>query len=113
MMSRGTVLALSGGSFLLVFAIVLSIFGSGAVQNQGKALIGGPFELTTAHGEKKTDRDFRGKLTLVMFGYTNCPDVCPTELQTVSQALDKLGKSADDVNAVFITVDPERDTSDV
>jgi protein SCO1 len=78
----------------------------------GIALIGGPFSLTGAGGKIVTDRDFRGKLMLVLFGYTNCPDVCPTELQTVAQALDKLGPDADKIAPIFISIDPERDKPD-
>lgn len=72
--------------------------------------IGGPFELTDQNGNRVTDAHFRGKFMLVYFGYGFCPDVCPTELQNMSAALDRLGKAADVVQPVFITVDPERDT---
>jgi cytochrome oxidase Cu insertion factor (SCO1/SenC/PrrC family) len=76
----------------------------------GRAPVGGPFELTDQTGHRRTDADFRGKLVVLYFGYTYCPDVCPTELQSISLALDKLGAAADAVQPVFITVDPERDT---
>ena len=76
----------------------------------GKASVGGPFELTDHTGHHRTDADFRGKLVVLYFGYTSCPDVCPTELQAITLALDKLGTSADRVQPLFITVDPERDT---
>jgi cytochrome oxidase Cu insertion factor (SCO1/SenC/PrrC family) len=76
----------------------------------GRALVGGPFELTDQTGHRRTDADFRGKLVVLYFGYTYCPDVCPTELQSISLALDKLGAAADAVQPLFITVDPERDT---
>jgi cytochrome oxidase Cu insertion factor (SCO1/SenC/PrrC family) len=76
----------------------------------GRAPVGGPFELTDQTGHRRTDADFRGKLVVLYFGYTYCPDVCPTELQSISLALDKLGAAADLVQPVFITVDPERDT---
>jgi protein SCO1/2 len=72
--------------------------------------IGGDFTLVDQNGKTRTPADFRGKLMLVYFGYTYCPDVCPTELQTISDALDLLGEKADDVQPLFITVDPERDT---
>lgn len=75
--------------------------------------IGGPFELVTHTGETVTDADFRGKYLLVFFGYTYCPDVCPTTLQTVAQALDELGDEADAVAALFISTDPDRDTPEV
>jgi cytochrome oxidase Cu insertion factor (SCO1/SenC/PrrC family) len=76
----------------------------------GRAPVGGPFELTDQTGHRRTDADFRGKLVVLYFGYTYCPDVCPTELQSISLALDKLGAAADAVQPVFISVDPERDT---
>ncbi len=76
----------------------------------GRAPVGGPFELTDQTGHRRTDADFRGKLVVLYFGYTYCPDVCPTELQSISLALDKLGAAAEAVQPVFITVDPERDT---
>jgi cytochrome oxidase Cu insertion factor (SCO1/SenC/PrrC family) len=76
----------------------------------GRAPVGGPFELTDQTGHRRTDADFRGKLVVLYFGYTFCPDVCPTELQSISLALDKLGPAADSVQPLFITVDPERDT---
>jgi cytochrome oxidase Cu insertion factor (SCO1/SenC/PrrC family) len=61
----------------------------------------------------KRDADFRGKLVVIYFGYTHCPDVCPTELQAISLALDELGMAADAVQPLFITVDSERDTPSV
>jgi protein SCO1 len=76
----------------------------------GRAPVGGPFELTDQTGHRRSDTDFRGKLVVLYFGYTYCPDVCPTELQSISLALDKLGAAADTVQPLFITVDPERDT---
>jgi cytochrome oxidase Cu insertion factor (SCO1/SenC/PrrC family) len=76
----------------------------------GKAPVGGPFELTDHTGRRRTDADFRGKLVVLYFGYTSCPDVCPTELQAITLALDRLGAAADAVQPLFITVDPERDT---
>jgi protein SCO1/2 len=72
--------------------------------------IGGPFTLLDSHGKTVTDRDFRGKYLLVYFGYTFCPDACPTTLTQVADALDRLGGKADRLTPVFITVDPKRDT---
>ncbi|HEV7599610.1 MAG TPA: SCO family protein [Bradyrhizobium sp.] len=71
--------------------------------------IGGPFQLTDQSGKVRSERDFRGKLMLVYFGFTYCPDICPTDLQAIGLAMDKLGADADDVQPLFITVDPERD----
>ncbi|WP_426534025.1 SCO family protein [Bradyrhizobium sp. McL0615] len=76
----------------------------------GREPVGGPFELTDQTGHRRTDADFQGKLVVIYFGYTYCPDVCPTELQSISLALDKLGAAADTVQPLFITVDPGRDT---
>jgi cytochrome oxidase Cu insertion factor (SCO1/SenC/PrrC family) len=77
----------------------------------GREPVGGPFALIDHNGKPRTDADFRGKLLLVYFGFTWCPDVCPTDLQDISLALDKLGEAADQVQPLFITVDPERDTA--
>jgi cytochrome oxidase Cu insertion factor (SCO1/SenC/PrrC family) len=76
----------------------------------GKAPVGGPFDLVDHTGRRRTDAEFRGKLVLIYFGFTHCPDACPTELLSMSLALDKLGRAADAVQPLFITVDPARDT---
>jgi cytochrome oxidase Cu insertion factor (SCO1/SenC/PrrC family) len=76
----------------------------------GQALIGGPFALTDHTGKRVTDADFRGRYMLVFFGFTYCPDVCPSTLQVLSQALDGLGAKAERFVPIMITVDPERDT---
>ena len=69
-----------------------------------------PFALIDHTGSPRTDRDFRGKLLLVYFGFTYCPDICPTDLQNIGLAIDQLGAAGDKVQPLFITVDPERDT---
>ncbi len=79
----------------------------------GDAAIGGPFALIDADGRARTDADFRGKLMLVEFGYTFCPDVCPLGLQLFADVLDRLGPAADEVQPIFITLDPARDTPEV
>jgi protein SCO1 len=76
----------------------------------GRGPVGGPFTLTDSSGRKRSDSDFRGKLMIVYFGYTFCPDVCPTDLMAITQALDALGPAADGIQPIFITVDPERDS---
>jgi protein SCO1 len=76
----------------------------------GQAAIGGPFTLTDTTGARRTEKDFAGKPMLVYFGFTNCPDVCPSGLQTLTVALNKLGDKADRLTPLFITIDPERDT---
>lgn len=72
--------------------------------------IGGPFALTDQNGTRRTNADFRGKLMLVYFGFTYCPDVCPTDLLQMALAVDQLEQAGEMVQLVFITVDPERDT---
>ncbi|MBV8869260.1 MAG: SCO family protein [Acetobacteraceae bacterium] len=95
----------------LVLALVL--FGIGVylwLSGTATAAIGGPFTLENGNGQAVTNRDFRGKYMLVYFGYTYCPDVCPTTLTELAGALDKLGPKAARVQPIFITVDPQRDT---
>jgi cytochrome oxidase Cu insertion factor (SCO1/SenC/PrrC family) len=72
--------------------------------------VGGPFELIDHSGRTRTEQDFRGRLMLVYFGFTYCPDVCPTDLQAIGLAMDKLGADSANVQPLFVTVDPERDT---
>jgi protein SCO1 len=72
--------------------------------------IGGPFALTDQNGTARTDRDFRGKYLLVFFGYTYCPDVCPTTLAVMKAALEMMGSRGVQIVPLFITVDPKRDT---
>ena len=73
--------------------------------------LGGPFALIDQNGTLRTEKDYRGKYMLVFFGYTYCPDVCPTTLAVMSAALDKMGSRADRIVPLFVTVDPKRDTS--
>lgn len=75
----------------------------------GVAAVGGPFTLIDQDGATRTDRDFRGKFMLVYFGYTFCPDVCPTALQVMTVALQDLGEKAKQVQPIFISIDPARD----
>jgi protein SCO1/2 len=78
-----------------------------------KVDLGGPFTLTDQNGAKRSDSEFRGKYMLVFFGYTFCPDVCPTTLAVMAAALDKMGAGADRIVPVFISVDPARDKPEV
>lgn len=84
--------------------------GLKAQQEQAAALIGGPFELINHKGEKVTETILQGKYSLFYFGYTYCPDVCPTSLTQMSDALDILGDKGKGIQLLFFTVDPERDT---
>ncbi len=84
----------------------------GAPVSTGGAAIGGPFTLIDHTGQTVTDADYRGRLLVVYFGYTFCPDICPTELYTIGQAMTALGDDADRVQPIFITVDPTRDTAE-
>jgi cytochrome oxidase Cu insertion factor (SCO1/SenC/PrrC family) len=80
---------------------------------RGHGRIGGTFKLTDHNGKVRTPADFRGKLLLVYFGFTHCPDICPTDLMAIGGALKALGPAADQVQALFITLDPQRDTKEL
>lgn len=82
-------------------------------QGSGTALVGGFFSLLDQDGRRVTEKTFLGKYMLVFFGYTYCPDVCPTELQVMSAALDQLGPEAERIQPVFVSIDPARDTPEV
>lgn len=98
---------------LLAVAIVAVSVWRGFLSDVAPS-IGGPFALTDQFGKPRSDADFRGQYMLVFFGFTHCPDVCPIELQTISDALDELdAKQAAAVTPIFITVDPARDSPDV
>ena len=101
------ILAVAIGSYSLLMRAPPGSSGS------GEALVGGPFSLTDQTGKRVSDKDFLGRYMLVFFGYTYCPDVCPTELQVMTAALDSMGAEADRIQPVFITIDPERDTPEV
>ena len=79
----------------------------------GKAAVGTPFSLTNQHGKRVNLADFRGKVVLLYFGFTFCPDVCPTDLLAIAQTIKSLGKQGDHVLPVFITLDPARDTREL
>src|SRR3954469_2272165 len=96
---------------VLCFGIVLLVTGPSAPPSGAQTpAIGGPFSLTDQNGRTFTDQDLKGRPFLVFFGFTHCPDVCPTTLFEVSEILRALGPDADRARALFITVDPERDT---
>jgi protein SCO1 len=115
MSARNLRVLLMTGAFLaglvICFGVVLIVTGRvSAPVAQQIAAIGGPFRLTDQNGQAVSDQDLKGHPFLVFFGFTHCPDVCPTTLFEVSEILRALGPDADRVRALFITVDPERDT---
>jgi len=99
---------LAGAAALAAIAIV--IWPRGGEMAVSPSSIGGSFRLTDQNGRTVTDADFKGKPFLVFFGFTHCPDVCPTALFDMSEAFRRLGPDAEKMSAVFITVDPERDS---
>jgi cytochrome oxidase Cu insertion factor (SCO1/SenC/PrrC family) len=116
MAARSIVIGIAGAALGLAAAIVLlpdvreRLLPSVGQQVTGKALIGGAFTLTDNSGKRVTDQDFHGKYTLVFFGFTSCPDICPAGLQLIAGALVKLGTKAQRITPIFISVDPQRDT---
>ena len=116
MTSRSVRILLVAGAFLvglvLCFGVVLLASGRFSAPSVPQvAAIGGPFSLTDQNGRTVTDRDLKGHPFLVFFGFTHCPDVCPTSLFEISEVLKAMGTDADKVNAWFVSVDPERDTA--
>jgi len=83
---------------------------AGGIQLAQGVAVGGPFTLVDHTGRTVTERDFAGRSMLVYFGFTYCPDVCPTELGTIAAAIDAMGPAGERVTPVFVTIDPERDT---
>ena len=109
--------AMLGGMVILAagvfFGLAYRETPRGAAGTLLASAIGGPFRLVDQNGKTVTDADLKGKWSLVYFGYTHCPDACPTALNDIAIALDQLGPKREAVRAVFITVDPERDTPEV
>ena len=109
---RITLFSILGIVIAMLFAWQYGFLSPGGKRSGtiGVAKIGGPIALTDHTGAARTEKDFSGKLMLIYFGYTYCPDACPTALQIMSVAMQNLGKKANAVTPIFITVDPERDT---
>jgi len=103
--------AFAAGLVLCLGAIMLIAGTNFSGKVLAPVAIGGPFRLIDQNGHAVTDQDMKGKPFLVFFGFTHCPDVCPTTLFDVSEVLRSLGPDADRAGALFITVDPERDTT--
>ncbi len=104
---------------LLLLACLAGLLAAGAIawragvfqsQEQSAGLVGGPFQLVDQIGKPVDESILKGKWSVVFFGFTYCPDVCPGTLQALTAATDQLGSKADDLRIVFISVDPERDT---
>ena len=112
-MKRSLIVGACTAVVVLVAAAIMLAYPSlvGSRTQTGSVQIGGPFQLTDGDGHSVTDANLRGKWTLIYFGYTHCPDACPTALQDIANALDQLSPDQRKaVQAVFITVDPARDT---
>ena len=114
MMDRTTrpliVVAAFASSLVVGLVVVLWLLG-GLRGVTAPAAIGGPFQLTDQAGQTVTEKNLQGRPSLIFFGFTHCPDVCPTSLFEISEVLRAMGRDADRVNAYFVSVDPERDTA--
>jgi protein SCO1/2 len=100
------------GALALAAAAILT-FSPGRPSQTGTASVGGAFSLTAQDGRTLTDKDLRGAPFLVFFGFTHCPDICPTKLFEISEVLRAAGSKGEKLRALFVTVDPERDTAEV
>lgn len=109
---RQASIAILLGVIMLMVFMSLPLFQS-AQKLSPIAELGGPFELVNQNGETVTEKNFFGKPTLYFFGFTHCPDVCPTTLNEMSRRLQELGEHGDKINIVFVSVDPARDTPPV
>lgn len=105
--------ALTLGLVAVLFAAIAAAAGALSLQRHSpyrQSRIGGPFAMVDTRGRAVTEADLRGKPSVLFFGYTSCPDVCPTTLASLTAVLERLGPAADQLNTVFVTVDPARDT---
>ena len=113
-MDRRLVLVSIAATFIgaaLAFSLIMSSYkGAPRIQTTGVADIGGTFSLTNHRGQEITDKSLLGKFSLIFFGFTYCPDICPVALQNMTAALDMLGSNAEQITPIFITTDPERDS---
>lgn len=104
------VVFLLGAAALAAAAFITFAPGGRQAGQSVASSVGGPFALTTTEGKTLTDKDLRGAPFLVFFGFTHCPDICPTKLFEISEVLRAAGTKGDKLRALFISVDPERDT---
>ena len=110
--ARPLVIVTAFATSLLVGLLVM-LWALGGVRGlTAPAAIGGPFQLTDQSGQTVTEKSLQGRPTLIFFGFTHCPDVCPTALFEISELLHAMGNDADRVNAYFVSVDPERDSKE-
>jgi len=110
--ARPLVIVTAFAASLLVGLLVM-LWALGGVRGiTAPAAIGGPFQLTDQSGQTVTEKSLQGRPTLIFFGFTHCPDVCPTALFEISELLHAMGNDADRVNAYFVSVDPERDSKE-
>jgi len=103
-------LAVAVGALVAAAAVTLLLPAPPAQVASGTAAVGGPFRLVDENATPVTEKVLEGKPSLVFFGFTHCPDVCPTALYEISEIFTALGPDADKAQAFFMTVDPERDT---
>ena len=103
-----------GGALgIVLIGIVLGCMRSGYAEGgQAPAILGGPFRLVDHTGASVTDETYRGKWLVMFFGFTHCPDICPTTLNKIADVIELLGKDAEKVQPLFVTVDPQRDTAE-
>ena len=111
-MQRRRIITIAGYAAAAIFITVGIVLGQllKPLSEHTPAPIGGPFELVDQDGHSVTDKTFSGKPSAIFFGYTSCPDVCPTTLMDLSNWLKALGPAADKLNVLFISIDPKRDT---
>ncbi|OYX74918.1 MAG: hypothetical protein B7Y95_04840 [Rhizobiales bacterium 32-66-11] len=118
-LSSGTLVALGVAAFALVAAAVVAAApfirpgDAGVASVASAATVGGPFRLVSSRGGALSDVDLKGKPFAIFFGFTHCPEVCPTSLWDMSEALKRLGPKGEDLKVLFVTVDPERDTPEI
>jgi protein SCO1/2 len=107
-----TLVIVTAFSASLLIGLLVMLWAMGGLKGvTAPAAIGGPFQLTDQNGAVVTEKNLEGKPSLIFFGFTHCPDICPTALFDMSEILRAMGKDADRVNAYFISVDPERDNA--
>lgn len=112
LISAAVAVAVMGGAAIFLAPKVANKVTEEVVHEEagGEALIGGPFELVDQNGKTVRDADFRGKFMIVFFGFTHCPDVCPTNLAKLGEILEGLGDDANKIAPLFVSLDQERDT---